>query len=393
MIIKLKNVDCFAPEALGRCELVIAHDRIATMEKKSDIYGSDVQTVDGKGCIAIPGLVDSLAHITGGGGEGGFATRTPELNVDEAIRAGVTTLIGVLGTDAVTRSLPNLIAKIHAIESSGLSCFGYTGSYQIPPRTLFNDVMEDLMLIDKFIGVGEVAIADHRSSQPTVDELKKLTSQARVGGMLSGKAGIVSVHVGAAAAGLQLLREVVDSSDIPISQFYPTHINRNQQLLAQGIAFVQRGGYVDFTTSTTAQELAAGEVKCSKALRQMLDAGVSVENISFSSDANASLPVFDSHGNFEGLGIGRIASLFEEVRDAVVQEKIPLTIALQVASKTPAKILNLARKGHLSVGADADIVLLDADSLAIRAVIARGACLWQDGSFESLSVRRFNPFF
>jgi beta-aspartyl-dipeptidase (metallo-type) len=125
----------------------------------------------------------------------------------------------------------------------------------------------------------------------------------------------------------------------------------------------------------------------------MLDAGVSVEHISFSSDANASLPVFDSHGNFEGLGVGRIASLFEEVRDAVVQEKIPLDIALQVASKTPAKILNLARKGHLNVGADADIVLLDEGSLMIRAVIARGVCLWQDGSFESLPIKRFNPFY
>lgn len=392
MIYLLKNCDCYAPDALGKRTIVIADQRIAAIEKQSDIYGSLVQEVDVKNCIAIPGLVDTLAHITGGGGEGGFATRTPELNVDDAIRAGVTTLIGVLGTDAVTRSLPNLLAKTHAINESGLTCYCYTGSYQIPARTMFSDVMEDLMLIDQFIGVGEVAIADHRSSQPSVHELKVLAAQARVGGMLSGKAGVVSVHVGAAKSGLKWLHDVIDNSDIPITQFYPTHINRNADLLAQGIAYADRGGYIDFTTSTTAQELAAGEIKCSQALKQVLNAGVAIEHVSFSSDANASLPLFDEYGVFLGIGIGRIASLFEEIRDAVLVEKIALQSAIQVATKTPATILKLARKGQLAAGFDADLVLLDPDNLTIRAVFARGVCLWQDGSFEGLKVRRFNPF-
>jgi len=386
MITKIFNVECFAPDALGRREILIADGRIAALAASVDAWGSIVQVLDGRGCLAVPGFVDTLAHITGGGGEGGFRTRTPELDIDDAIRSGVTTLVGVLGTDAVTRSLPNLLAKAHAIEEEGLSCYCYTGSYQIPARTLLRDVMEDIALIDKFIGVGEVAIADHRSSQPTVDELKKLAAQARVGGMLAGKAGIVSVHVGAALSGLALLHQVVSDSDIPITQFYPTHINRNLALLQQGLQFVAQGGYVDFTTSTTLQELAGGEVKCSLALKRAVDAGADISRISFSSDANASLPLFDAENRFSGLGVGKIASLFGEVRDAVLDENIPLATALSVVTRNPAKILKLTGKGELAVGRDADIVLLDPDSLQIRAVLAGGRCLYSDSTLAIASV-------
>ncbi len=133
-----------------------------------------MQTVDATDCYVVPGLVDSLAHIIGGGGEGGFRSRTSELKVTDAIEAGVTTLVGVLGTDAVTRTLTNLLAKAHALDEEGLTCYCHTGSYQVPAYTLMDDLLQDLVLIDKFIGVGEVAIADHRSSQPTVQELARL---------------------------------------------------------------------------------------------------------------------------------------------------------------------------------------------------------------------------
>ncbi|NQD37578.1 beta-aspartyl-peptidase [Permianibacter sp. IMCC34836] len=391
MITQLKNMECYAPAALGKVDVLISGGSIAAMAAGIDIHGSAVQVVDAPDCLVVPGFVDSLAHIIGGGGEGGFRSRTSELRVDDAIRAGVTTLVGVLGTDAVTRTLSNLLAKARALDEEGLTCFCHTGSYQIPARTLMRDVMEDLVLIDKFIGVGEVAIADHRSSQPSPDEIKKLASQARVGGMLAGKAGIVSVHVGAASAGVALLEQVVAESDIPISQFYPTHMNRNQRLLEQGFGFVQQGGYIDFTTSTTAQELASGEIKCSRALKLALENSVDVNNITFSSDANASLPLFDERNAFIGLGEGRIASLFEEVVDAVKLEGIALETALRVITCNPAAILKLPRKGQLRVGSDADLLLLDRDSLRIRAVMAGGRWLYAEPEL-SLPVTRTSLF-
>ncbi len=377
MLTLIKNAQVYAPERLGVNDVLMAGTKIAAVGQHIDIHGSVVDVIDASDKIVVPGFVDSLVHIIGGGGEGGFRTRTPELNVQDAIRAGVTTLIGVLGTDAVTRTLTNLLAKAHAIEEEGLTCFCHTGSYQIPVRTLMRDVMEDIVLIERFIGVGEVAISDHRSSQPTLNEIKKLASQARVGGLLAGKAGIVSVHVGDAPEGLQILEQVVAESDLPITQFYPTHINRNRRLFVTGLDYARHGGFIDFTTSTTPQLIAQGEIKCSRGLKEALEAGVDSRRITFSSDANASLPLFDEHNEFVGLGVGDIASLFNEVRDAVQQENVPLEIALGTITRNPAAILKLPNKGRIAPGADADLVLLRRDDLSIESVVAAGRCLYK----------------
>ena len=378
MITLIKNVDVYTPTALGKQDILLAGDRIARIAPEITLQGSDVTVIDGSGLIATPGFVDSLVHIIGGGGEGGFRTRTPELGFAETALAGVTTLVGVLGTDAVTRTLTNLLAKASALTEEGLSCYCHTGSYQIPVKTLFGSVQEDLILIDKFIGVGEVAIADHRSSQPTLNELKKLAAEARVGGMLAGKGGVVSVHVGDSSEGLSLIEMLVAESDIPITQFLPTHINRNRRLFITALDYARHGGYIDFTTSTTPELLAQGEVKCSRGLKEALDAGVSVSRITFSSDANASLPRFDAEGNFVGLGIGRIGSLLAEVRDAVLHEGVALGDALQVITRNPAQALRLTQKGELAPGKDADLVLLN-PRLGVHSVWARGRQLVGNG--------------
>ena len=389
MITRIVNGICYSPEPLGQTNLLVAGRQIAALGEQAELEGSIVQTVDASDCYVVPGLVDSLAHIIGGGGEGGFRSRTSELKVTDAIEAGVTTLVGVLGTDAVTRTLTNLLAKAHALDEEGLTCYCHTGSYQVPAYTLMGDLLQDLVLIDKFIGVGEVAIADHRSSQPTVQELARLASQARVGGMLSGKAGIVSVHVGPSPEGIAQLLQVASTTDIPITQFYPTHMNRNQALLQMGFDYVAQGGYIDLTTSTTAQDLAQGEIKCADALLQAVKAGVNLQHVTFSSDANASLPVFDAQNNFVGLGEGRIASLYEEMTDAI-RLGVPVQDALRVVTSNPARILKLPHKGQLQLGADADLLLIDKNTLELKAVMAKGRWLFSDGR---VAVQRSSLFF
>ncbi|MBU0912517.1 MAG: beta-aspartyl-peptidase [Gammaproteobacteria bacterium] len=389
MITRIVNGICYSPEPLGQTNLLVAGRQIAALGEQAELEGSIVQTVDASDCYVVPGLVDSLAHIIGGGGEGGFRSRTSELKVTDAIEAGVTTLVGVLGTDAVTRTLTNLLAKAHALDEEGLTCYCHTGSYQVPAYTLMGDLLQDLVLIDKFIGVGEVAIADHRSSQPTVQELARLASQARVGGMLSGKAGIVSVHVGPSPEGITQLLQVASTTDIPITQFYPTHMNRNQALLQMGFDYVRQGGYIDLTTSTTAQDLAQGEIKCADALLQAVKAGVNLQQVTFSSDANASLPMFDAQNNFVGLGEGRIASLYEEMTDAI-RLGVPVQDALRVVTANPARILKLPHKGQLQVGADADLLLIDKNTLQLKAVMAKGRWLFSDGR---VAVQRSSLFF
>jgi beta-aspartyl-dipeptidase (metallo-type) len=240
-------------------------------------------------------------------------------------------------------------------------------------------VRDDIILIPDFIGVGEVAISDHRSSVPTAHELARIASEARVAGMLSGKKGIVSLHVGDSTDYLDILDEVLEISDIPVTQFYPTHINRNLGLLNAGKYWARGGGYIDLTTSTTEMDLARGEPACSKALSDLLQDEVPVSQITFSSDGHASLPVFDEDGELAGLMVGREDSLYREVQKAIQEFNIDVATAIQVITSSPAKVLGLKRKGHISTEHDADCVVLNKDSLAIETVIAKGQVVVQNG--------------
>lgn len=381
MLTLIQNTQLYSPAYIGKQDILIADKRIAAIQDKIELPHTtpSLSVIDASGKIAIPGLIDSHVHLIGGGGEGGYRTRTPELQLTDATLHGVTTLVGVIGTDGTTRTMPDLIAKATALEEEGITCYVHTGSYQIPIRTVTGRVEDDLILIEKIIGVGEVAISDHRSSQPTVEELAKLAAAARVGGMLSGKAGIVNVHIGDSTDTLHILEKIVEQTDIPIRQFYPTHINRNPYLFEAGIAFAKKGGYVDFTTSTIPKFIEEGEIRSSKALKIMLQEDVPIEQITFSSDGQASLPDFDAQGELIGLKIGKVSSLFEAFRESVLVEKIPLELALQTVTSNPAHILKLQSKGRLAEGKDADLVLIDNTTLEIDTVLALGKVIVSEG--------------
>jgi beta-aspartyl-dipeptidase (metallo-type) len=384
----LKNVEIYTPQPSGRADILVGGGRILRIEPAISIADAYCDTFDASGLIAVPGFVDSHVHMAGGGGEGGYASRTPELLLSDAIRGGVTTVVGCLGTDGVTRSPAGLLAKARGLEEEGISTFVYTGHYAVPVQTMTGSIERDLLLIDKVIGVGEVALSDHRSTQPTFDEFVRVAAEARRGGLLSGKAGVVNVHVGDGKRGLSMLRRIADETEVPVTQFVPTHINRNPSLFEEGIAWAKCGGTVDFTTSTVPAFLEEGEVKCSSGLRRMLDAGVDVARITFTSDGQGSLPNFDEQGRLRRIDIGRVTSLFPEVRDAVLTEHVPFETALQVITSNPARILKLRAKGNLAPDADADIVLLQPGTLDIRGVMARGRWLMKDavvtvrGTFE-----------
>ncbi|ANB59327.1 beta-aspartyl-peptidase [Anoxybacteroides amylolyticum] len=380
MLTLIQNGELYTPEYLGKKDILLVNNKIGYIRDRIDLPSSfvDIEIIDACGKYIVPGFIDAHVHIIGGGGEGSYRTRTPEIQLSDATQAGITTLVGVIGTDGTTRTMPSLIAKARALEEEGISCFVHTGSYQIPVKTLTGKIEDDLILVDKIIGVGEIAIADHRSSQPTLEELAKIAAAARIGGMLSGKAGVVNIHVGDSPSCLHLIEEVVEQTDIPITQFYPTHINRNPHLFKAGIRFAKNGGFVDFTTSSIPKFLDEGEVKCSIGLKYMLDAGVAISQITFTSDGQASLPDFNEKGELVGLKLGKVASLYHEVRDAVLNENIPLDVAIRVITENPARILKLKQKGSIAEGKDADLVLLDRN-YHIDSVIAMGRLMVKHG--------------
>lgn len=373
-MILIKGSHIYAPEDLGVKDVLVGGGkilRIADCLPAEEAYGVDV--IDGRGKVLMPGLIDAHVHILGGGGEGGYRTRTPELMLSDALEGGVTTIVGCLGTDGTTRTMTNLIAKARGLEEEGITAYIYTGSYQVPVRTLMGNVMDDLILIDKVIGTGEIAISDHRSSQPTREEFAKIVADTRVGGILSGKAGLVNIHLGDGKEQLSYLRYVLEQTQIPASNMLPTHINRSRSLMEDGIDYAKTmGGYIDLTTSSDPDFLDPEEVKASTGFKMALDAGVSADQVTFSSDGQGSLPVFDSEGNFIRLGVGKVSSIYREMKDAVLKDGISLTDALKAVTANPAFLLKLPHKGKIAEHADADLVLSDSDTLEIHSVFAKG---------------------
>ncbi|MEL5941102.1 amidohydrolase family protein, partial [Tetragenococcus halophilus] len=102
--------------------------------------------------------------------------------------------------------------------------------------------------------------------------------------------------------------------------------------------------------------------------------------ITMTSDGQGSLPIFDENNHFVEMGVGSSKSLLTGVKESVEKENIPLEIALQAITSTPAKLLKFDNKGHLKVGFDADIVLLDEDTLTIDTVIAKGETMVEKGT-------------
>ncbi len=376
----IKNATVYAPEPLGVKDIFLAGGKICAIRDSID-PGPDlpVEVVDGTGQLLLPGFIDSHVHILGGGGEGGYRSRTPELKLSDMIRAGTTTVVGCLGTDGITRRMENLIAKAKQLKDEGVSCYIYTGSYDVPVRTFLADIRSDLLFIDEVIGVGEIAIADHRSSQPTFEEFVRIVADTRVGGMLSGKGGVVNIHMGDDGQMLEYLERVKVETPLPAYHMIPTHMNRNPLLFERGITYAKGGGYVDFTTSSYASFQEEGELKSSDGLKKMLDAGVPIEHITFSSDGQGSLPVFNREGENIDVQVARVDTLYQEVRDAVRQENIPLETALRTITSNVADHLRLSRKGRVREGNDADLVLADPDTLEIQTVIARGQIMLRDG--------------
>lgn len=373
----IKNVHVYAPEDLGTMDVLVGGEKILKLAEHlptEKAYG--VEELDGTGKLLMPGLIDAHVHILGGGGEGGARTRTPEIMLTDIISGGVTTVVGCLGTDGCTRTMTNLLAKAKGLEEEGITTYVYTGSYQVPVRTLTGSIMDDIILLDKVVGTGEIAISDHRSSQPTREEFAKIIADTRVGGILSAKAGLVNIHMGDGEEKLGYLRYVLENTQIPPTNMLPTHINRSRTLMEDGIDYAKElGGYIDLTTSSDPDFLEPEEVKASTGLKMALDAGVSAEHVTFSSDGQGSLPVFAADGTFLGLGVGKVSSLYREFRDAVQQDGVSLSDALKPVTRNPAFLLKLENKGRIREGADADLVMADADSLEIDTVIARGTVM------------------
>eukprot|EP00961_Rhodomonas_salina_P087754 1180361-Rhodomonas_salina.1 len=283
--------------------------------------------MDAKGHIVVPGFVDIHVHITGGGGELGPASRTPEGKVQEMIEGGMTTVVGVLGTDCVSRSLENLAVKARALNDEGITAFMWTGAYRLPTPTLTGSVRRDICLIEPCIGAGECAISDHRGSQPDTNTIAQAAADCRVGGMLAGKAGVMYCHMGPGTGYLTPLWKVVRETEIPMQTFLPTHMERSEELIADGAKWCNEGGYIDLTCRT---------VKAQLALVKYLAEGVPMDHVMVSSDSYGSLPTYDEEGRLIRYAAAHTKAMLQFLWKMYFHHLWPLERILPHMTKTPA---------------------------------------------------------
>lgn len=382
MIKLIKNGLVYTPDFIGKKDILICNDKIAKIDDfiplpPKEFY--EVEVIDASNQIVTPGFIDLHVHLIGGGGEGGYTTRTPEIQLSHITTYGVTTVVGCLGTDGTTRSLNSLLAKARALEEEGINTLIWTGCYQFPTRTITDNSRDDIVLIDKIIGVGEIAISDHRSSKPLKQEIERLALDCRVAGLLSGKCGVLHIHVGDDKEGIYPLLKIISEEAVLSQNMHPTHINRNKSLLYQGIKYIKKGGTLDLTSGIVRTEFDTAPVDASHAFKYLLDNGCSIENITMSSDSNGSMPIFDENGKLTDIGIGSIESNIVEFKKMVELYNIPVEKALYPLTKNPSKILKLDYTGTVEIGKQADILIMNKD-LSLDYVLCKGKTLVQHGT-------------
>ncbi len=377
MLQLLLNAEVYDPQPLGQQHLLVAVGKILWLGDEVPVLDKKlpVSVVDLEGRRLIPGLIDGHAHLTGGGGESGFASRVPALGLSRFTQAGITTVVGVLGTDDTTRNTASLLAQTRGLCEQGLNAYCHTGGYHLPPITVTGSVRSDIVHIDRIIGVGEVAISDHRSSQPTLNELLRLASEAHVAGLITGKAGIIHLHLGDGERGLDLVRQALDHSELPPRTFNPTHINRRKALFDEALELAERGCTVDLTAFP--EPHSDDEWSAEQGLLRYFEAGLPTENITVSSDGGGCLPVFDHQGEMLHQDVGRPESLTQVLTHLLSQGQPPEQVVPAFTSNV-ARLLRLSTKGRLAPGMDADLVVLG-ESYAVRDVMINGCWHKQAG--------------
>ncbi len=360
----IRNGELLTPEPAGRTDLLIIGDRIAALGGFDAILlgrgGLEMDVVEADGAWVVPGFIDPHAHLLGGSGEGGFAKQTPELWPSEVLPAGITTVVGTLGVDTTMKTPAGLLAKVKAFNEDGLSAFMWTGGYDVPPTPITASVRTDILFIMEVIGVGELAIADERASDPELPELARIAHEAHVGGLLSGKAGVTHFHVGPGKRRLRCLHELLDAERLQVDPawLYPTHVQRSEALLDEAVALVRRGATVDFDVADEDLE---------HWLPRYLERGGDPERLTISSDASKTAPRL----------------LHDQVAHVVREGIAELATVLPMITSNTARVLGLSTKGIIAPGADADITILDSESLEVIHVLARGRQLVRDGELTT----------
>ncbi|MDF1505139.1 amidohydrolase family protein, partial [Roseisolibacter sp. H3M3-2] len=351
--------ELLTPAPAGRGDVLLVHGRVARVGAVDrgalDRLGLAYAVVDAADAWVAPGLIDAHEHLLGGSGEGGLSLQSPMLNLREIVRAGITTVVGVLGVDTTMKTMAGLLGHVKGLAEEGITTRMWSGGYNVPPTTVMGSIREDMLFLDPVIGAGEIAVSDERGLNQSAQELAKLVRDTHVGGLLTGKAGVTHFHVGEEETRLQPLRDLIDGHGVKPEWLYPTHVQRNARLLDEAIELARAGATVDFDTA--AEDLP-------RWYAYYRDRGGPLDRLTASSDADSNAP----------------DTLARELCRLVRHHGVAPSDALRLVTENVARVLKLGRKGRLAEGMDGDVVVLDRDTFAVRHVAAMGRVVVADGA-------------
>ncbi len=313
-----------------------------------------LEIIDCENLHIAPGIIDPHNHLSGGSGEKGFHSQSPPISLCEFIDGGVTTTVGTLGVDTSTKTMSDLLAKVKAFNHIGISAYCYVGGYDIPPKTITGNVRDDLLFISEIIGVGEIAIADRRAPEPSLDSLARACVDAYVGGILSGKAGVSHFHVGPGDRRLQTIRDLLETHSILPEKIYLTHLERSEKLIEEAAELAKRGVYIDF------------DIYDPNILRNYLlfkRLGGPADRLTISSDGGVPSP----------------SELWSVLTETCLKGGLEISEIYQHFSQNAAQVLGLEAKGKIATHMDADLLMFDKTDLQIKHVMARGKFFKRDG--------------
>ncbi len=376
MVTLIQGGHLYGPEDLGHQDLLVVNgkiERIAAGIKGAKEIFPEMEVVNASGKLIFPGFIDQHVHIIGGGGSGGPLTRAKEVYFRDLVKAGTTSLVGTLGTDTISRSLSTLLIKAKALNQCGLNVFIYTGSVLFPPVTLTGSVEKDIVLIAEIIGV-KMGLGEPVYPRPDQRELENLITETRRAGSLSRKQAVVHIHLaGSSNEWLGAIESILEAREVPYQQVVVTHVNKTPRLLERSFAYAKKGGGIDLTTCIRPPERPTS-VKSSLGLKRYLEAGCPLENITFSSDSNATRVLDNGIVDYT-----RVGTLLEEFRDCVKKEGIPLPQALAVVTRNAALRLGIAHeRGRLLKGLFADLAFYT-EGLELTDLMSGGSWLFRDG--------------
>lgn len=352
-------------------DILVAGEKIAAIGKFADLGQLKAEVINVDGAIVTPGLIDLHVHIIGGGGQTGFFSLATEVPVTKLVECGTTTVVGLLGTDGFVKQLPQLYAKTMSLRMNGLSAFMLTGFYGLPTPTITDCIADDLIYVDPVIGC-KIAISDDRSSFPSETDLLRIINQVRLGGFTSAKGGVMHIHLGALAPGMEPLIQLAKRYPTLIPYISPTHVIRYEGLFEQAIEFAKMGGMIDVSTGGTKF------TEPYKAVMLALEKGVSIDKMTFSSDGNAGVRKIDVEKGIDTYTVAPLHLNLAQTIKLITDGGIKAEDAFKLTTINAARTMKIKNKGCITEGFDADFCFFN-EKYELQSVVSRGQVMMQEG--------------